>query len=791
MKKYPIINAVSLSKKWKKGFYLFVIAAFFLIGCSSTQYLKDGETFYDGAKIVFDTDGRRVGRKKILAREMKEYISVKPNAKFFGSRPSVWFYYSTGNPRKKKGLKNFLKEKVGKPPVLLSNVTPDRTAKTLEGYLYNEGYFKSKVAASVKTKKKESKVIYTVKLERPFRLRNIDYPKAKDSVYAHIIKALREKSLLKEKQRYQLGRLEAEQKRIEKELKDVGFYYFDDRYLLFVADSTVGKRKVDLELETEPDMPKRAKRIYKINDVTIYPEYTLSADSLATKGDTIKVNNFNYIERSHFFRPTVITDVINTRKGDLYSKEYQDLTVNHLMGLGAFKFVNIKFKPAYKDSALLNASIFLTPLKKKSLRAEVQGMSKSNNFVGPGLSFVFTNRNFLKGAELFQVKLNTAYEVQITRQNQNALNSFELGFETSLTVPRFITPVKIDFSLRRYLPKTQFKTGYNLQNRLGYFRLSSFNAGYGYNWRETAAKTHELFPVDITFIRTDKTSPQFDSLLSKNRVLANSFENQFIIGSRYSYTLNTQLMEMNLDRYEKRKVREHSFYFNGNIDIAGNLLNTVQSHVKRDHEGHFELFGAPYSQFVRTDIDFRYYWQPDANNKIATRMAFGIGYAYGNSSTLPYIKQFAIGGSNSIRAFPARSIGPGSYNVKTDPNIKENTLFVDQRADIKMESNVEYRFTIYSGLKGALFADAGNIWLRKYDSLRPGGQFHKDTFLKQLAIGSGVGLRYDLSFFVIRLDTAFPIRRNDVGWVLNDIDFGSRSWRRNNLIFNIAIGYPF
>jgi outer membrane protein insertion porin family len=778
-------------RKVSTGQWLLIVFLF-LSGCSSTRYLKENQTFYNGAEIEFNTEGPRVGRKKILRREMKEYISPKPNAKFLGSRPAVWFYFSEGNPKKKKGLKNYLKNKLGKPPVLLSDVTPDRTAKVLEGYLYNEGYFKSDVTTSVKTRKKESKVIYTVRLERPFRLRNIEYPKPKDSVYAHIVQALKVHSLLKEKQRYQLGRLEAEQKRIEKELRDVGFYYFDNRYLLFVADSTVGRRKVDLELEVEPDMPKRARRIYKLNDITIFPEYTLSADSIATRGDTLKINNYNYIDRSHYFRPVVLTDVINLKKDSVYSKENENLTVSHLMSLGMFKYVNIKFRPAYKDSTLLNANIYLTPLKKKSLRAEVQGVSKSNNFVGPGLSFVFINRNFLKGAELFQVKLNTAYEVQITRQNQNPLNSFELGIETSLTVPRFMTPIHIDFSSLRYMPKTQFKAGFNLQNRLGYFRLSSFNAGYGYNWRETAAKTHEFFPVDITFVKTDKTSAVFEDLLKKNTVLANSFENQFIIGSRYSFTLNTQLQEAQLDTYNRKRIKEHSFYFNGAIDIAGNILHTIQDNVEKSHEEPFKLFGAPYSQFLRTDVDFRYYWQPDANNKIATRLALGFGYSYGNSSTLPYIKQFAIGGSNSIRAFPARSIGPGTYNIKTDPTYNETTLFVDQRADIKMETNVEYRFTIYRGIKGALFTDAGNIWLRKPDpEHRPGGEFNKDTFLKQLAIGSGFGLRYDFSFFVLRLDTAIPIRRNDVGWVLEDIDFGSRSWRRNNLVFNIAIGYPF
>jgi outer membrane protein insertion porin family len=769
---------------------ILLITILFFTGCSTTQFLKEGETFYEGAEIEFNTPGRRVARKRVIEREMMEYISPKPNAKFLGLRSSVWLYYKTDHS-KKKGLKNTIGKKWGRPPVLLNDATPDRTAKLLEGYLYNEGYFKSIVTTEIKTHKKKSKVIYKVMLQRPFRLKSIDYPHVKDSVYAGIIRTLKERSLLRTKQRYQLERLQAEQKRIENELKDIGFYYFDDRYLLFVADSTVGKRQIDLALELEPDMPKRAKRIYQINEVTILPEYSLSTDSADTQADTIRVNKYNYVERSHYFRPEIITSVINIEKGKVYSKEEQELTTNHLMGLGVFKFVNVKYKEAYRDSNLLDATIYLTPLKRKSIRMEAQGVSKSNNFVGPGLSFVYTDRNLLKGAELFQVKLNSAYEVQFSRQNQNPLNSFELGVESSLIVPRLITPVRINFNSRRYLPKTRFKTGFNLQNRLGYFRLSSFNAGYGYNWRETVSKTHELFPIDVTYVKTDKTSLQFEELLRRNSVLAKSFEDQFIFGSRYSYTFNTQLREEQPEKYGKRKVQENHFYVGFNLDVAGNLLNAVRKQFNESTDEAFELFGNPYSQFVRSEIDLRYYWQPNANNKIASRIILGVGHAYGNSTTLPYIKQFAIGGSNSIRAFTARSIGPGTYNVRTDPNYQSTTLFVDQRADIKIEGNLEYRFPVYRSFKGALFIDVGNIWLRKEDTSRPGGGFDFDTFLKQLAVGTGFGLRYDFSFFVLRLDTAFPIRRPDLGWVIDNIEFQSAAWRKSNLIFNIAIGYPF
>lgn len=490
---------------------LCVLAIYSLIlSCSGTKFLKEGESFYTGAEINFDTQGKRVGRKKILRRELEEYIQPKPNKTILGMRPGVWFYFIAGTPKKKRGLKSFIKNKLGKPPVLIKDATPDRSAKILNGQLYNEGYFQSQVSYTVKTKKKESKVIYNIILPRPYRLDTIRYPQPKDSVYASVLRKLELTSLLKPKQRYDLERMQAEQERIEEELENVGFYYFDDRYLIFEADTTVGKRKVHLALKLEKGIPPRAKKIFRINDVNVFPNYTLTTDSLDAAKNTKVVDGFNYIDTAHNFRPEIITRVINLRKGNIYSREDQNFTLSHLMGLGVFKYVNIKFVEAYSDSALLNANIYLTPLKKKSLRAEFEAVSKSNNFVGPGLTFTFTNRNFLRGAELFQLKLNTAYEVQISSQNQGGpLNSFEAGLESSLTVPRFITPIRINYNSREYLPKTIFKFGVTLQNRVKFFRLNSFNLNYGYNWLETAAKSHELYPIDISFVKTDKKSPNF------------------------------------------------------------------------------------------------------------------------------------------------------------------------------------------------------------------------------------------------------------------------------------------
>jgi len=779
--------------KTKRCPFLFTFACslFLLSGCTGTKFLKEGETFYAGAEIKINTEIKVAGQKRVK-RKLTALVIPKPSPVILGSRPSVWFYYVSGTLKRKKGFKDFVKNKLGKPPVLLSDATPGKTAKTLQNQLNNDGYFKSTVTHETRTKQKKSTVIYTVELERPYRLRKINYLLF-DTANAKLQETIKKEAFIKKQQRYQLERLQAEQQRIEEVVENLGYYYFDDRYLLFEADSTVGKRKVDIDLNFEKGMPEKAMRLYTVKSINVYPNYSLTIDSVVARYDTVNVKGYKYITNMKSFRPEIIVNAINLRPDSIYRRVDHEYTVSRLMSLKAFKFVNVKFADRSSDSSSLHANIYLTPLIKKSLRLQVQGVSKSNNFVGPGFEATFTNRNFLRGAEMFQFKLNTAYESQISRQQSGALNAIEFGAEASLLVPRFIAPLYIPYRSAKYLPQTQFKLGYNFQQRLQYFRLTSFNAAYGYSWRETTLKTHEFFPIDVSFVRSSKTSMEFDSLLLLNPSLANSFQNQFIVGSRYSFTLNTQLSEDMEVKYKLRDNDKSHFYFNGSVDLSGNVLNGLQS-IDNPEEKPYEIFGSLYSQYLRGSIDFRYYFQIDRHRKIATRLSIGAGYAYGNSTNLPYIKQFAVGGSNSVRAFPARSVGPGTYNVRTDTTVISNTFFIDQRADTKLEVNLEYRFDIINALKGAWFIDAGNTWLWREDELRAGGKFEKD-FLVELAAGTGFGLRYDFNFFVLRFDLAFPIRKpylpESNRWVIEEIDFGSKDWRRDNFILNIAIGYPF
>lgn len=772
-------------------FMISLLAGILLSSCTGTKFLSANETLYTGAEIQFENGGRKGSIRNMLEPE----IRPEPNMTILGMRPALWFYFIAGDVEKDKGFRFWLKYKLGEPPVLMSDVDPGRIANVLQGTLFNNGYFNATVDEAVVPRgNKKAKVVYTVSAHPPFRLREIMYPQPRDSIYKAVVEEVKEGSTLKSGQRYDLQQLQLEMDRIEQVLENHGFFYFDDRHIIFEADTTVGNRQVDIYATLEETVPDRAKRIYRLNKINVFTDYTLTVDSSKITADTLHINGYNYVDHSDSFRPAIITNAINLRKGDIYTSTAHDYTLNHLMNLGVFKFVNIKYDEAVNDSATLNASIYLTPLEKKSIRLELQAVSKSNNFVGPGVSVAFTNRNFLRGAERFELSVNSAYEVQISSQQAGPLNSLTLGIESSLTVPRFISPFRISYYNSQYIPNTRFGLGYNLQRRINFFQLSSFNVEYGYTWRETTAINHELYVADITFVRLARTSREFQQLLERNPVLENSVQDQFIIGTRYSYTLNTQLKEEGVDIFGQRTTSKHNFYLNGNVGLSGNLMHFLQqSFDNGEEELPYELFGAPYSQYVLADVDFRHYWQIDKHNKLASRIMVGAGYPYGNSTTLPYIKQYAAGGSNSIRAFPARSLGPGTYNIREDSDIDVQTLFIDQRGDIKVEANLELRFDIIKALKGAIFTDAGNIWLWRPDAERPGGKFEWNNFISEVAVGTGAGLRFDFNFFVLRFDVAFPVRKPwlEDRWVFDEIDFGSKTWRRQNLVYNIAIGYPF
>jgi outer membrane protein assembly factor BamA len=392
------------------------------------------------------------------------------------------------------------------------------------------------------------------------------------------------------------------------------------------------------------------------------------------------------------------------------------------------------------------------------------------------------NRNTFGGAELLNLNLAGSFEAQLGNKNEN-LYSYSYNPQVELTFPRFLLPFNIKASNSFYVPKTSLLLSYNYTKRVNYFDMRTFRFVYGFKWKENIRKEHELNPIDISYTTIGNKSVAFNELLDSIPFLQKSYEEQFIAGGSYSFTYNEQMLT-------GKKLQS---YFHLNSELAGNVFSLANGIFgnKVSSENPSKVVGSIYSQYAKLSLDGRSYLNFKDKNKLAMRVFAGVAQPFGNSSIMPYTKQFFSGGPNSIRAFQINSVGPGTFYQDTG-----RRGFLQMGGDVKLEANAEYRFGIYSFFKGALFVDAGNVWLLKSNPANTGSPFMFSKFMNQMAVGTGVGLRIDVSFFILRFDLAMPLRKvpedeDNFRWVTNEINFGSSAWRSDNLVLNVAIGYPF
>lgn len=748
--------------------------------CNNVKYLHPGERLYTGAIVkVKPADG--VNTKRVR-KEMEAVLRPRPNQVVVGMRFKLWLYNVAGE-HPKKGFKKMLKNKLGEKPVLYTEQLPQQVADIMVNRLNNLGYFDASVRSSVGEHNKKVKVTYSVTVTRPYSIRSLDFPKD-SSLISWKIRETQKETLLKPGTQYDLELLKAERQRIDAYLKNEGYYFFNPDYLLFTADSTVGDRSIALRLRVKRDSPSRALTRYYMRHIYIYPSFN-AADSSGTRGDTLKIEGYDYIASDSTFHAHTVLRCLFLKPGELYSRKGYNTSLSRLTGLGVFRYTNIRFRDTVVNGlGQLDAFVYLTPMFKRSLQLELRAVTKSNNYTGPELSISARNRNLFGGAELLLANLGANFETQFTGI-QKGFNSYEFSIGSQLFLQRFVAPVTIRNVSSVFVPRTKFDISLRTLKRVQYFSMNSISFSYGYTWKETAEKEHTFNPLAVNFAQLVNTTPAFRDLLEANPFLRQSFEEQFTLGGNYAFTYNT-LIHAN---------RRHQYYFNGMVDVSGNLIslaNRVVTQRRPSNEEPYTIFGAKYSQFSKFSADGRYYFNINKNSRIVTRLFAGIGIPYGNSTTLPYVKQFFSGGSNSIRAFLPRTVGPGSYQM---PDSLLNRGFLDKAGDIKLEGNIEYRFTIIDLLKGALFVDAGNVWLLRDNVQLPGGQFRARDYYTELAVGTGFGLRADLNFFVLRFDLGMPLRKPYLPpsqrWVISQVNFGDRSWRRQNLVLNIAIGYPF
>lgn len=756
------------------GIYLVLLL---VLGCSSTKHLPEGELLYTGAKIIVeDTAILRKDRKELQVK-LEDLVRPKPNKKFLGLRPKLFFYNLAGQVKKEKGFWYWLKFKVGEPPVLFSQVDMDYNKSVLQNFSENNGYFNTTTAADSLKKGKKASVNYTVRPGKQYIIRSILFPTDSTKI-GSAVSQTQSRSLLKIGNSYNLEVIKTERVRIDTRLKEKGFFYFNADYLKVQVDSTVAKYQVDLIVKVKNETPQIAKNDYKINKIIVYPNFSVNNDSLSVKSDSsvVKYNDLLIIDKKKLFKPRIFDRALYFKKGDLYNRTNHNLSLNRLVNLGTFKFVKNEFRVSDTLGNFLDAYYYLTPLDRKSIRVEVLAKTNSANYTGTELNINWSNRNTFRGAELLTITAFGGLEVQVSGQN-NGFNVYRFGAEANLIWPRFISPFKLNPS-SGFVPKTKATLGYEYQNRTQLYSLQTLKASFGYLWKENIRKEHQLKVTEITFASPQNVTDLYQSQIVLNPSLNKVIEKQLIFGPTYSYTYTNTT--------ENRK--RNTFYFKSSLDLAGNMAGLLSgANIKKGDTT--KVFGIPFSQFIKLETDFRHYYKLSKNSQIASRVVLGAGFAYGNSNEMPFIKQFFIGGTNSLRAFQARSLGPGTFR---DTN--STTFLPDQSGDIKLELNSEFRTKIYSVVNGALFVDAGNIWLMNTNNDKPGSKFSKE-FLKELAVGIGAGLRFDFNFLVLRTDLAFPLRKpflpDGERWVLNQISLGNSTWRRENLVFNLAIGYPF
>ena len=762
-----------------KQFFVYSIAILLLAsGCNVGKYLPAGEKLYRGATVKVQKQKDVKASVKSLRKQLQLSVRPKPNKFILGRPYKVWWWYVIGEPKRPKGFKAFLRDKLGEPPVLSNRVNTKVTAENMNAYLDNIGYFHSTVKGDTVNKGYFTRAIYNANVFPQHTIRNITWVNDSSALLKELDGNKKSKSLLETGMPYRLSDIEAERDRLDGRLKTKGYYYFNPEYIMAYVDSTIGNYKVDLFLNIKSTTPEMAKHAYTINRITVFPNYTLLQPAPDTsKTGTVNVDGLLIRDTVYKFKPELFKRTITYRPGNIYSSIDQNTTLNRLINLGAFKFSKNRFE-AIKDTSnpyRLNVFYYLTPAKRKSLQAELDGFSKENRYIGSQLSVNWRNRNTFRGSEQLAIKAYGSFEIS-PNDSLKKNNNYRVGTEATLSFPRYLIPFFHFRESNLYPARTQLLLGYEYFIKQSFYTKNVFRFNYEFQWRESANKQHLFSPISLTYLKAVNVTDSFYAAAVRNPAILSNVYNEAITATYYSFTYNTL-----------NPLAKNQWYFNVSLEAAGNIIGAID-HAKVPRSK--KVFGTPYAQYVKQDFDLRFTKRYKNKLQWANRLQIGIGFPYQNSAFLPFSKQYIIGGSSSIRAFSVRSLGPGSYL----PTLKDKTYFQTIGGDYKLLVNSELRIPLFGRFSSAVFTDFGNIWTKDTVLFGRAGQLKK-SFLKELAVATGVGLRIDASVILLRLDLGIPLRKpylpDGQRWVIDKINFGDKYWRRDNLVFNIAIGYPF
>lgn len=764
--------------RYKENLTLLFFSAvvIFMSACSNTRFLKSDEVLYTGRGEVTIVNEEQIKNSSLAKNAVMHLTSIKPNNALFGNKRvlppyGLWTYnYLKPAEGKKPG---WLYRTFSSEPVLISQVNPENLSREIESALFGIGFLHSKVSFTIDVSKRNPKkagISYVVAVDSSFRINNIFNEPVKDAIDS-IIKSWTEKMDIKTGDLFNIEAIKTEKKKISAAIVEQGYYFFGPDYIKFIADTTAASHQIDLMIGKSSETPAFVCMKYSIGQIRVN---LVGVHTDSTKAeifqDSVLYDGILITGLKGYLKPEVITGSIQFRGGDLYSTSRHQGTIRQLNNFGIFKYVKMQFSMQDSVQKLLDVTIEMSPQDDVSLNLEGFVQAKSSGFAGPGAEISLSHANIGRRANKLQLKLNGGVEWQwaINKEDQIRGNSFNAGINASFVFPKLVLPFKLPSASSLLSTKTICNVGFEFTNNVRYYRMEGTILSFSYLWKRRQKITNIFSPLKINVVNLLETTSTFDSIAAENPYVKKSFEEQTIFGTEYEFV------------YDNTTKSRNGFYLQSITGTAGNLIDFIKS--SQGGERPYSIIDNVYSQFIKSSLDLRYYTRT-LKKGIAVRFYAGAGFSYKNSSVMPYIEQFYSGGSMSLRGFEARSLGPGSY--KPD---KSNGI-VDQTGDIKLESNIEYRFVLTKLVLGALFFDAGNVWLLNKDVNRPGAEFDLNTFTNQIAVGTGLGLRFDFDFFILRFDMGFPLR--------NTYKSGNTYWLKNvgdifsGAMLNIAIGFPF
>ncbi len=761
-----------------------------LWSCSATRHVPRGKYMLDDVSIEISGD------KSVSSHDLINYLKQSPNHEVLGFWKLQLGTYNLSGKDSTKWYNRWVR-RMGQAPVIYSQSLTDASVRQLRLALVNRGYLEAEVTADtmMMPAEKKIKVAYKINTGEPRRIAIIRH-EIPDSAVRKLILADSAQFSIHPGDRFDRDNLDSERALITQRLREHGYYSFNKEYITFYADTSEFNKDVDLTLtvraprnsanKPQPADSTTNHNIYYINKVYFVTSNSGYNSSSDIAGDTVVYKDITVIYgKDHYLKPGILQQKCFITPGSLYRASDVDRTYEALARLGILKSINIELVPTGSENGRheLDAYILLARSKKQSVTFDVEGTNSEGDF-GFGLGATYQHRNLAKGSQLLTARLRMNYESLSGKFNGLINDRYtEYAGEIGITFPKFEFPFASQSVKHKLNVDTEFALSFNYQERPEYTRIIA-GAAWKYKWvNRNNTRRHNFDLIDINYVYLPESTLDFlDQIAPDNPLLRYSYEDHFIMSMAYRYYYTNKRIPSSLLR--KYTLQPRVYTLRASVETAGNLLYAISSlsNARKDN-GSYNVFGINYSQYAKGEVDYAITRNFNQRHSLAFHAGAGIGVPYGNSTVLPFEKRFYAGGANGVRGWGVRTLGPGSYDSRNSV-----TDFINQCGDIRLDLSLEYRSKLFWVIEGGVFVDAGNIWtIRNYEN-QPGGMFHLDTFWKQIAAAYGLGLRFDFTYFLLRLDLGMKAHNPATGqerWPIVH-----PNWHRD-ATFHFAVGYPF